>query len=159
MATTAQPSTKLAPSPDHEKSRLTKTTNTLKYLYDPTHGPQPSHLRTRSLLRTARYIAIFIFWRLFRYAKYAAVGALTAAVASTAVGSVLSGAAFVIAPTGILGGAGAGLIWAMAKFGWRRAKARMDGKGRGDDPRMDEKADAEGEEEVKPARMPRTEPW
>lgn len=87
------------------------------------------------------------------------MGALATAVAGTAIGSVVSGAAFVIAPTGILGGAGMGLLWAVGKFGWRRAKKRVDAKGRGGDPRMDERADAEGEEEVKPIRVPRTEPW
>lgn len=158
MATETPRNTQLAQS-DHQKSKLTQTTNTLKYLYDPTHGPQPSHLRTRSLLRSARYIAIFIFWRLVRYAKYAAMGALATAVAGTAIGSVVSGAAFVIAPTGILGGAGVGLLWAVGKFGWRRASARVR-RERGVDARGDERSDAEGEEEeVKPFRVPRTEPW
>lgn len=145
-------------------SKLTKTTNTLKYLYDPTNPstPQPSKLRTRSLLRSARYITIFIFWRLFRYAKYAATGALVAAVSGTMIGSVVSGAAFVVAPTGILGGAGVGLLWAVARFGWRRAKASVGGYGGEGDAKMDERADAQGEEEeeeVKPIRVPRTEPW
>lgn len=153
----ATPTAQLA-QPDHQKSKLTQTTNTLKYLYDPTHGPQPAHLRTRSLLRSARYITIFIFWRLVRYAKYAAMGALATAVAGTAIGSVVSGAAFVIAPTGILGGAGVGLLWAVGKFGWRRASARVR-RERGVDARGDERRDAEGEEEVKPVRVPRTEPW
>lgn len=122
MASTAAPPTPTSHNTDlakqdHAQSRLTKTTSHLKYLYDPAHGPQPSSLRTRSLLRSARYIAIFLFWRIFRYAKYAATGALVAAVAGTAFGSVISGAAFVIAPTGILGGAGVGLLWATAKFG------------------------------------------
>ena len=84
------------------------------------------------------------------------MGALATAVAGTAIGSVASGAAFVIAPTGILGGAGVGLLWAVGKFGWRRARARVDGK-RGGDARRDEREDAEGEE-VK-VRVPRTEPW
>jgi hypothetical protein len=151
-------SAQLASQDNHTtaQSKLSKASNSLKYLYDPTHGPQPTHLRTRSLLRSARYIAIFLFWRLFRYAKYAAIGALGAAVAGTAIGSVVSGAAFVIAPTGIVGGAGAGLLWAVGKFGWRRARARMERTG---NPRVDERADADGEEEVKPIRVPRTEPW
>ncbi|KAM0712224.1 hypothetical protein Q7P37_011318 [Cladosporium fusiforme] len=123
---TTTPSTTHQPEHAQSQSRIQKTTNTLKYLYDPTHGPQPTHLHTRSLLRSARYIAIFAFWRLFRYAKYAAAGALVAAVGGTAVGSVVSGAAFLLAPTGILGGAGVGLVWAVARFGWRRAS-----KGRG----------------------------
>lgn len=163
MATSAAqpPNTQLA-LPDQQKSKISKATNTLKYLYDPTRGPQPSHLRTRTFLRSLRYISIFIFWRLVRYAKYAAMGALATAVAGTAIGSVASGAAFVIAPTGILGGAGVGLLWAVGKFGWRWARMRVDGRvrERGLDPRRDEREDAEGEEEVKPVvRVPRTEPW
>jgi len=157
MATTP-PNTQLA-LPDHHqtsKSKLQKASDSIKYLYDPAHGPQPDRLRTRSLLRSARYIAIFIFWRLFRYAKYAATGALAAAVAGTAIGSVVSGAAFVIAPTGILGGAGMGLLWAVGKFGWRRAKKRMDRSG---DPRRDEHEDAKGGEEEVVVRVPRGEPW
>lgn len=145
---TPTPDTQLA-LPD-QKSKLSKASDSIKYLYDPAHAPQPDRLRTRSLLRSVRYISIFIFWRLFRYAKYAAMGALATAVAGTAIGSVVSGAAFVIAPTGILGGAGVGLLWAVGKFGWRRARASVDGKGSGrGDARRDEKEDAEGEEEVK----------
>lgn len=86
------------------------------------------------------------------------MGALATAVAGTAIGSVVSGAAFVIAPTGILGGASVGLLWAVGKFGWRRARARVDGRGRGD-ARRDEKEDAEGEEEEVKVRVPRTEAW
>lgn len=96
-----------------------------------------------------------------RYAKYAAVGALVAAVSGTAIGSVVSGAAFVVAPTGILGGAGVGLVWALARFGWRRARGRGGrGEGKGEDPRADERADAEGVEEREVVvRAPRADPW
>ncbi|KAF2772902.1 hypothetical protein EJ03DRAFT_257281, partial [Teratosphaeria nubilosa] len=123
---------------------LTKAKNTIKYMVDPKTGPQPAQLRTSAFLRSLRYITIFLFWRLVRYAKYAAVGAAVAAISGTAIGSVMSGAAFLIAPTGILGGAGVGLLWAVGRFGWRKAKARLqrgqhDGHG---DPRQDEKADA-----------------
>ena len=150
--------------PDLPTSTLTKTKQTLQYLYDPTTSPsQPSHLRTRSLLRTLRYLTIFLFWRLFRYAKYAATGALVTAVAGTAIGSVVSGAAFVIAPTGILGGAGVGVLWAVGRFGWRRARARVERRGgnghREGDARRDEQADAVGEEERPVVGVPRTEPW
>lgn len=70
----------------------------------------------------------------------------------------MSGAAFVVAPTGILGGAGIGLVWALARFGWRRAKGR--GRGREEDPRADERADAEGVEESEVVvRAPRADPW
>lgn len=150
---------------DKSHSRMTKTKNNLKYLYDPKSGPQPSHLRTRTFLRSLRYLTIFIFWRLIRYAKYAAMCAIVAAVSGTALASVASGAAFVVAPTGILGGAGVGLLWAVARFGWRRARARVggerDGRGREEgDPREDERADAEGvEERVGVRPPPRVEPW
>lgn len=87
------------------------------------------------------------------------MGALATAVAGTAIGSVVSGAAFVVAPTGILGGAGVGLLWAVGKFGWRRARARVERGRKGEDARADERRDAEGEEEVKPVGVPRTEPW
>lgn len=106
---------------------------------------------------------MFSFWRLVRYAKYAAVGALTAAVASTVIGSVMSAAAFVIAPTGILGGAGVGLVWAVAKFGWRRAHKKLlnQGEHHGGDPRKDERGDAETGQREAEVRSPsaRVEPW
>jgi hypothetical protein len=93
-----------------------------------------------------------------RYAKYAATGALIAAVSGTAIGSLVSGVGFLVAPTGILGGAGVGLIWALAKFGWRRVGGRKGATS--EDPRRDEREDAEGaEEEVRAVRVPRTEPW
>jgi hypothetical protein len=142
------------------KSRLARAGDSMRYLYDPKNGPQPSHLRTRTFLRTLRYATIFLFWRLVRYAKYAAVGAIVAAVSGTVIGSIASGAAFVVAPTGIIGGASMGLIWAVAKFGFRRARVRMGkhGKTDGADPRLDERADS-GHVEVKEVRMPRAEPW
>lgn len=163
-STTTSPPTNLTSidKSQSEHSRMTKTKDTLKYLYEPKTGPQPSHLRTRTFLRSLRYFTIFLFWRLIRYAKYAAMGAIVAAVSGTAVASVASGAAFVIAPTGILGGAGMGLVWAVARFGWRRARARVgrhggvDGSG---DARADERADAEGVEERRVRPPPRVEPW
>lgn len=160
MATeTPATTTQLTTTAPSKPTPLQKTTTALAYLYDPTHSPQPTHLRTRSLLRSLRYLAIFLFWRIFRYAKYAAIGAVTAAVAGTAVGSVVSGAAFVVAPTGILGGAGVGLLWAVGKFGWRRAKARVQ-KGQEGDARGDEREDAkDGEVEGKRVPAPRSEPW
>ncbi|KAK0274455.1 hypothetical protein LTR35_011609 [Friedmanniomyces endolithicus] len=146
-----------------ETTSLAKAKTAIHYLLDPKAvvGPQPTHLRTRAFLRSARYILIFAFWRLVRYAKYAAMGAAVAAISGTAIGSVVSGAAFVIAPTGILGGAGLGLLWAVGKFGWRRATARL-GSGGHDahvDARGDERADADGAES-KPVldRAPRADP-
>ncbi|KAK1811535.1 hypothetical protein LTR12_014083 [Friedmanniomyces endolithicus] len=166
MSVAAGPSNALAApgKAHHETTSLTKAKTALKYLLDPkaVGGPQPTHLRTRAFLRSARYILIFAFWRLVRYAKYAAVGAAVAAISGTAIGSVVSGAAFVIAPAGILGGAGLGLLWAVGKFGWRRASARL-GRGQHEghvDARGDERADADGVES-KPVldRAPRADPW
>ena len=141
-----------------QQTRLQKTTSHLKYLYSPSTANQPTHLRTRTLLRSFRYLALFVFWRVVRYAKYAATGALIAAVSGTAIGGLVSGVGFLVAPTGVLGGAGVGLVWALAKFGWRRVGKGRKG-GAGEDPRRDEREYAKGAEEVGEVRVPRTEPW
>jgi hypothetical protein len=156
---TASPDLTTQTPSKEQQTRLQKTTSHLKYLYSPTDpANQPAHLRTRTLLRSFRYLALFVFWRVVRYAKYAATGALIAAVSGTAIGSVVSGVGFLVAPTGILGGAGVGLVWALAKFGWRRVGKGRKG-GAGEDPRRDEREDAKGAEEVREVRVPRTEPW
>ncbi|KAK5121847.1 hypothetical protein LTR85_004722 [Meristemomyces frigidus] len=150
-----------AKPPSKERNSLAKAKATIKYMVDPKTGPQPNRLRTRAFLRSLRYFTIFVFWRLVRYAKYAAVGAIVAAISGTAIGSVASGAAFVIAPTGILGGAGIGLLWAVGKFGWRRARARVK-KGEHDghaDPRKDEHEDAQGATGERVIQAPRADPW
>ncbi|KAK3073676.1 hypothetical protein LTR53_004540 [Teratosphaeriaceae sp. CCFEE 6253] len=131
------------------QSSLAKAKSTVQYMISPTTSTQPGRFRTRAFLRSARYLFLFAFWRLVRYAKYAAVGAAVAAISGTAIGSIFSGAAFVLAPTGILGGAGVGLLWAVGKYGWRKATARVQGRvgakrGKSGDPRKDERADAEG---------------
>lgn len=156
---TASPDLTTQTPSKEQQTRLQKTSSHLKYLYSPSDpANQPAHLRTRTLLRSFRYLALFVFWRVVRYAKYAATGALIAAVSGTAIGSLVSGVGFLVAPTGILGGAGVGLVWALAKFGWRRVggKGRKTGEG---DPRRDEREDAKGAEEVGEVRVPRTEPW
>lgn len=163
----ASATTALSPAPNHDAppnqhTRLSAAKSHLKFMIDPKTGPQPTQLRTRAFLRSLRYLTVFIFWRLVRYAKYAAVGAIVAAISGTAIGSVASGAAFVIAPTGILGGAGVGLLWAVGKFGWRRARGRVGRKdGEEDaDPRRDEGDDAERVEEREAVPLiPRAEPW
>lgn len=144
----------------NQHTRLSTAKSHIKFMLDPKTGPQPTQLRTRAFLRSLRYITVFLFWRIVRYAKYAAVGAIIAAVSGTAIGSVASGAAFVIAPTGILGGAGVGLLWAVARFGWKRASHRVRKKGGEEDadPRKDEMGDAGGEREAVPL-IPKAEPW
>ncbi|EMC91838.1 hypothetical protein BAUCODRAFT_306412 [Baudoinia panamericana UAMH 10762] len=144
-AATVQPETAVQIHDAQKKaSSLQRAKVAVQYLIDPKTGPQPAHLRTRTFLRSLRYLTIFIFWRLLRYARYAAVGALVAAVSGTAIGSVASGAALFIAPPGIFAGAGVGLLWAFARFGWNRAKARMRRHQHDEhaDPRKDEQEDA-----------------
>ncbi|THW57452.1 hypothetical protein D6D20_07951 [Aureobasidium pullulans] len=149
---------------DHAATQASSSTSleaakrNLQFLYDPNSPDAPTRRRTRALLRTLRYIGKFLFWRLVRYAKYAAVGAITAAIAGTAIGSVASGAAFVIAPTGIVGGAGVGLLWGLGKFGWRTlARKVRSGEAHDSDARADEKAEEQKTETIKPPKM--DEPW
>ncbi|MCJ1230587.1 hypothetical protein MMC12_007261 [Toensbergia leucococca] len=92
----------------------------LNYLISPSSPARPARLRTRAFLRAVRFIGIFVFWRLVRYAKYLAIGSLVTAVGATALGSVVSGAAVVVAPTGILASAGVGLLWGVGRWGFRR---------------------------------------
>lgn len=142
-----------------ESSKLQTVKRNFNYLLDPKASSAPTQLKTRTLLRTARYIGIFIFWRLIRYAKYAAVGAIGAAVAGTAVGSVFGGAAFVLAPPGILAGAGVGLIWAIGKFGFKTMARRVK-KGDVDhaSARSDEEMEHKDEPKVKVV-PPKADPW
>lgn len=148
------------PRTERLSTALQTTRRNAAYLFDPKSNPGPAARKTRLLLRSARYIFVFAFWRLVRYAKYAAVGALTAAVAGTAFGTVTGGIGFVFAPPGILAGAGVGLLWGVAKFGWRTAVARVrSGKTEGADPRSDERADGEGEKFPAERVEMKVEPW
>ena len=151
-----------ASTPPSQSSAIQRTRANLAFLANPSTAPAPASRRTRAFLRTARYTLKFIFWRLVRYAKYAAVGSLAALVAGSAIGSVASGAAFIIAPTGIFGGAAVGLLWGVGKIGWRRL-ARKAGKGTGN-ARQDERDDAQGEkirelQERREERGLRSDPW
>jgi hypothetical protein len=159
--TAAVPPSK-APSAQSQSSAIQRTRANLAFLANPSTAPAPASRSTRAFLRTARYTLKFIFWRLIRYAKYAVVGSLAALVAGSAIGSVASGAAFIIAPTGIFGGAAVGLLWGVGKFGWRRL-AKKAGNGTGD-ARRDERDDAQGEQirevqERREERGLRSDPW
>ena len=100
--------------------------------------------------------------RLVRYAKYAAIGSLTALVAGTAIGSAVSGVGFILAPTGILGGATVGLLWGVGKIGFRgwRKFAHKAKQGAGD-ARLDEKESVKVKElvETREERGLRADPW
>ena len=101
---------------------LTHLKHNIHYLFAPDSpsAPHPAHLRTRALLRTLRYISIFIFWRVVRYAKIVAIGSLVAAVGATAFGSVLTGVGAIVAPTTLVGSLGMGLVWWVGKWGFRK---------------------------------------
>ncbi|KAF2134074.1 hypothetical protein P153DRAFT_353279 [Dothidotthia symphoricarpi CBS 119687] len=92
-------------------SALKTTKQSLAYLLNPTSPTAPTKRRTRALLRVFRSSLIFVFWRVVRYAKYVAVGSLVATLGAGAFGTFVSGAGFVLAPTGILGTVVAASVW------------------------------------------------
>jgi hypothetical protein len=55
-----------------------------------------------------------------RYAKYALVGSVVAALGTTALGGMVSGAGFILAPPTLLTSVGIGTIWAMGKWGFKK---------------------------------------
>ncbi|RFU26390.1 hypothetical protein B7463_g9940, partial [Scytalidium lignicola] len=105
-------------------SALTSAKHNLHYLLSPNSptAPRPIHLRTRALLRSLHYISVFIFWRIVRYAKYALVGSLVAALGATAFGGFIGGVGFILAPPTLLGSIGIGAIWAIGKWGFRKVR-------------------------------------
>lgn len=113
------------------RSALATTKRNLRYLYDPKTAPNAiSSRRTRAFLRIIRSSLIFVFWRIVRYAKYVAIGSLVATIGAGAFGTIVSGAGFVLAPTGIMGTVMAGSVWGVGKFVLRRVRRRWEG-GRG----------------------------
>ncbi|KAK4614232.1 hypothetical protein CLAFUW4_08766 [Fulvia fulva] len=128
--TTQNPSEDEAAVSQQSTSALRSARRNFSYLLNPgTSTDRPNRLRTRALLRTFRYIAQFIIWRLVRWAKYAAVGFAVATVAATGFGTVVSGARFVLAPTGIAGSIVAASVWGVGKFVARKANARWKREG------------------------------
>lgn len=108
-------------------SALVNARRNFNFLLDPAKGSadgRPVRFRTRALLRTVRYISQFIFWRLVRWAKYAAVGALVAAISATAVGGFISGAAWIVAPPSIGASIIAASVWGVGKFAAGRLHRR-----------------------------------
>jgi hypothetical protein len=153
-----QPLEDISSPKTHESQALQSFRRNASYLFRPDKDHRPARFRTRALLKTARYISIFIFWRLVRYAKYALIGSVAAAVAGTAIGSVVSGVGFIVAPTGIFAGAGVGLLWGLGKFGWRTLARRTRGGDVDSDPRKDELLDA-GEHKTVDIKAPKMDPW
>jgi hypothetical protein len=116
---------------DHRSATALATTKrNLRYLYSPTTNSSAiSSRRTRALLRVVRSSLIFVFWRLVRYAKYVALGSLVATIGAGAFGTVVSGAGFVLAPTGILGTVAAGSVYGVGKYVVRRVQRRWSERG------------------------------
>ncbi|KAK1927295.1 hypothetical protein DB88DRAFT_507390 [Papiliotrema laurentii] len=129
----------------------------------------PASLATRSALTTTRYVLRYAIRRLIRYAKYAAIGAIAAALGGTLLGTLGSGIAFFAAPS-IGVGMGIGVITAIAKFGWRHRGPFFRGgvwesmqarAAEGRDGAADEAMDAKGNEEAmkKEAHRRREDVW
>ena len=115
-------STTDAKADQRSSSALASAKRNFSYLYNPKNkADAPAKLRTRALLRSLRYIGVFIFWRVVRYAKYALVGSVVAAVGATAFGGAVSGAAFLLAPPTIATSVGIGMVWAVGKWGFRKS--------------------------------------
>jgi hypothetical protein len=112
----------------HSRSALSTTKRNLRYLYDPKTAPTTAvtSRRTRAALRVLRSSLLFVFWRVVRYAKYVAIGSLVATIGAGAFGTVVSGAGFVLAPTGIVGTVVAGAVWGVGRFAVGRVKGRWE---------------------------------
>lgn len=118
-------------------SALINARRNFSYLVNPTSTDRPARLRTRALLRTVRYVVQFVIWRLVRWAKYAAVGAVIAAIGTTALGTFVSGVGWVLAPPSIGASIVAMGIWTTGKFAARRFHNRWKetGKDAGEEQR------------------------
>ena len=102
-------------------SALVAARRNFRYLISPTTSKEhPGRFRTRALLRTLRYVGMFIFWRLVRWAKYVAVGSIVAAVSATAFGGLIGGIGWLAAPPTLAASVVTGTIWGVGKFGARR---------------------------------------
>jgi len=141
-ANTTNPSDDTAVQQQSSSALLAAKRN-FNYLISPSAVPgsaQP-RFRTRALLRTLRYISKFIFWRIVRWAKYAAVGALVAGIGATAFGSVVTGAAWIAAPPTIGVSVLASVVWGIGKYLARRAHRRWEKTGRDEGVKMREGAE------------------
>lgn len=142
----------------HSHSALAAAKLNLRYLYDPsTARSVPTGRRTRAFLRLLRSSLIYAFWRLVRYAKYVAIGSLAATLGAGALGTVVSGAGFVLAPTGIAGSIIAASIWGVGKFALNTMKRRWgNGAGHGAQKEVGEEGSRGA---MRLGREPEAVPW
>lgn len=141
------------------KSALRSLKQNVHFLFDPASSTQPARFRTRALLRTLRYASIFIFWRVVRYAKYAVVGSIVAAVSATAFGGMISGVGWILAPPSIIGSVGIGILWWGGRFAFRRLRIGQKVAERGE---VNQRRDTEGVREDgtwRGVQGPRAVPW
>ncbi|KAF2492098.1 hypothetical protein BU16DRAFT_529469 [Lophium mytilinum] len=138
------------------RSALTSAKRSLRYLYSPGNSPnQPDRRRTRVLLRFLRSATIFVFWKLVRWAKYAAIASLVAAVGAGAVGTAVSGVGFVLAPTGIMAAVLSGSVWGIGRMAARRVQKRWGKSGYGEmEEEIEESRSANMRKEVGPEAIP-----
>lgn len=125
-------------------SALKAARRNLAYLYDPKNSPNhPTRFRTRALLRSLRYITIFVFWRLVRWAKYVAIGSLVAAVSATALGGAVTGVGWLAAPPTIGASILSAVVWQTGKWGAKKLNKRWEKQGGDIGEEARERADAE----------------
>lgn len=141
------------------RSALATTKQNIRYLYDPKSAGKGavSSRRTRTALRVLRSGIIYVFWRIVCYAKYVAIGSLIATVSAGAIGTFVSGAGFVLAPTGIAGTIIASTVWGIGRFATKRLKKRWEkGHGYGD---AEEMTEARRSRVAQMERGPEALPW
>jgi hypothetical protein len=147
------------------KSAWLNAKRNLNYLISPsTHASDaPARLRTRALLRFVRSISQFVIWRLVRWAKYAAVAALVAAISASAFGGVITGAAWLAAPPTFGASIIAASIWGVGKFTAGRLNRRWRKTGGDVGEEMRERAADQGtvrsEGTYGTDMGPRAQPW
>lgn len=111
-------------------SALVSARRNLGYLINPDKSADhPSRFRTRALLRSVRYIGIFIFWRIVRYAKYVAVASIVATVGAAASG-VIAPFAWLAAPPTMTAAIISASIWGVGKFEAKRLHKRWEQSGK-----------------------------
>ncbi|KIW12149.1 hypothetical protein PV08_09424 [Exophiala spinifera] len=128
------------------KSALVNARRNLNYLLAPGNASvdKPARFRTRALLRTCRYLGQFIIWRLVRWAKYAAVGCLVAAIGATAFGGVIAGVGWLAAPPTFGASIIAASVWGVGKFAARKLHKRWKNEGGDVGAEMRERIEDEG---------------
>jgi len=111
-------------------SALVSAKRNFSFLINPDKSPNhPARFRTRALLRTVRYISIFIFWRIVRYAKYVAVASILATVGAAASG-IIAPFAWLAAPPTMSAAIISASIWGVGKFGAKRLHKRWEESGK-----------------------------